>query len=265
VWATRNVISGNGNDGVLLGTGGSSNVVQGNILGANVNSTVALANQNGIEVASLYDTIGGTTSPSRNFISGNRGDGVVIDSGGGKLLLEANYIGLNTVGSALGNGGYGVRIAGSKVQAGVNLIAFNASGGVLVSSGSSNVLHNNVYANGPTQTGPGIVLDAGANNNVAAPSLTSATLVGSTLTVTGTFDAPMANVPYRLDFYANPSGDAEGKIYLGDLTMTPNSTGSQPFTFTVTTTVTGTDPLITATLTDNGDNTSAFSSGAITS
>jgi hypothetical protein len=77
--------------------------------------------------------------------------------------------------------------------------------------------------------------------------------------VTGSFTAPTANVSYVLEFFANPSGDAEVKIYLGSLTVTPTSTGTQNFTFTTTTTVTGSDPLITATLTDPSGDTSAIS------
>jgi carbon storage regulator len=63
------------------------------------------------------------------------------------------------------------------------------------------------------------VLSSGANNNVTAPTLTTATLSGSTLTVQGTFTAPTANVPYVLEFFANPTGDAEGKVYLGSKTI----------------------------------------------
>src|SRR5262249_48936439 len=84
---------------------------------------------------------------------------------------------------------------------------------------------------------------------------------GGTLTVHGSFTAPTANVGYVLDFFANPTGDAEGKIYFGSLTLTPTRTGTIPFTFTTATTVTGTNPLITATLTDASGDTSSFSNG----
>ena len=79
------------------------------------------------------------------------------------------------------------------------------------------------------------------------------TLSDSTLTVTGNFTVPTANL----------SGDAEGRIYLGSLTVTPTTTGTQLFTFITTTTVTGTYPLITASLTDNSGDTSQFSNGVI--
>src|SRR5262249_33778632 len=146
---------------------------------------------------------------------------------------------------------------------GRNSIANNKPGGVLVSAGSGNTIRlNQIFANGAKHTGPGITLKTGANGNLAAPVISSATLVGSTLTVKGTFTAATANVNYVLDFYANPTGDAEGKFVLGSpLTVKPTSTGSNPCTFTTTTTVTGTNPIITATLTNASGSTSAFSLG----
>jgi hypothetical protein len=142
-------------------------------------------------------------------------------------------------------------IFGGSVASAGNIIAANTQGGVLVSAGSGNTIRlNSIFANGSTNTGPGITLSSGANNNLAAPTLHAATFKGGTLTVHGSFAAPTANVGYVLDFFANPTGDAEGKIYLGSLTVTPTRTGNIPFTFTTATTVTGTNRLITATLTD---------------
>ncbi len=168
----------------------------------------------------------------------------------------------------MGNGTYGVVIQGNSntiggtVSGAGNSIANNKSGGVLVSSGSGDTIsRNSIFSNGASNTGPGITINSGANNNLVAPTLTSASVSGTTLTVKGTFNAATANVPYVLEFFANPAGDAEGKIYLGSMTVTPTSTGTQSFTFTTTTSVTGTDPLITATLTDNLGDTSAFSNG----
>jgi hypothetical protein len=45
--------------------------------------------------------------------------------------------------------------------------------------------------------------------------------------VTGTFSAPTASVLYILEFFVSPAGDAEGKVYVGELTVTPTSTGTQ--------------------------------------
>jgi hypothetical protein len=68
------------------------------------------------------------------------------------------------------------------------------------------------------------------------------------------------NVPYILEFFVSSAGDAEGKVYVGKLTVTPTSTGTQSFTFTTSTTAASSTTLITATLTDASGDTSAFSS-----
>ncbi len=135
----------------------------------------------------------------------------------------------------------------------------------MVSSGSGDTIsQNSIYANGASGTGPGITLKSGANNNLGAPTLTKATLTGSTtLTVTFTFKAPTANVSYVLEFFANPKGDAEGKIYLGSMTVTPADTNKHTYTFTTTITEATKNPLITATVTDSAGDTSAFSNGAL--
>jgi parallel beta-helix repeat protein len=174
--------------------------------------------------------------------------------------VGADYTGKN----AVANSGNGVTIVGTNntlggsVAAAGNIIAYNSGDGVLVSVGVGNTItSNSIFANAAL----GIALSNGGNNTLSAPNLLTAVVSGSTLTVTGSFTAPTANVSYVLQFFANPSGDAEGKVYLGSLTVTPTTTGTQLFTFTTTTTVTGTYPLITATLTDSGDGTSEFALG----
>ena len=151
-------------------------------------------------------------------------------------------------------------VGGSASGAG-NIIADNSKNGVLVSAGKGDTIsRNSIFGN----TGLGISLASGANNNIAAPTLSSATISSGTLTVKGTFTAPTANVAYVLEFFANLSSDPQGRVYLGSLTVTPTSTGTQNFTFTTTnTSQLGTYPLITATLTDNTGDTSQFSNGVV--
>jgi parallel beta-helix repeat protein len=264
----RNFISGNKGDGVLFDSGASGNQVVGNFIGVGVSGTNGVGNvANAIEIAGSSNTIGGTISGYRNVISGSGNDGVLIDSTGVNNLLQGNFVGTDYTGkNPVANSGNGIEIAGNNntvggtVSGAGNVVSGNSKNGVLVSAGSGNeISRNSIFAN----AGLGISLASGANNNVAAASLSSATTSGSTLAVTGTFNAPTANVAYVLEFFANLSGDGEGKIYLGSLTVTPTSTGTQNFTFTTTTTVTGTYPLITATLTDATGDTSAFSTGVV--
>jgi len=266
--ALRNYISGNSNDGVLLDSGASGNQVQGAFIGLGTSGTNGVANVNGIEIAGSRNTIGGTSSGYTNVLSGNNNDGMLIDSGVTGNLVQGNNVGTNyNATGALANAANGVESAGNtntiggSVSGAGNTIAHNLSGGVLVSAGSGNTIRqNSIFANGSANTGPGITLASGANNNLAAPTVLTATVTSGTLTVTGTYNAPTAHVSYVLEFFANPSSDAEGKIYLGLLTVTPTGTGTQNFTFTTTnTSQLGTYPLITATLTDPSGDTSQIS------
>ena len=261
-----NVISGSGIDGILLASAGANNLVEGNYVGTDYTGKVAVANSdNGVEIAGTGNTVGGAASVARNILSGNSQDGVLIDSTASGNQVQGNSIGINYSSAALGNGANGVEIdgrnnsIGGSVSGAGNTIAYNSSSGVLVTIGTGNsIRQNSIYDNGPSNTGPGIQISNGGNNSLSAPSITSDTVNGSTLTVTGSFTAPTANVSYVLEFFANPTSDSEGKIYLGSLTVTPTSTGTQNFTYTTTTTVTGTDPLITATLIDPSGDTSQF-------
>ncbi len=264
----RNFISGNKSDGVLLDSGSSGNQLLGNFIGLGVNCETGVGKvANAIEIAGSSNTIGGTIAGYRNVISGSGNDGVLIDGTGANNLLQGNYVGTDYAGkNPVANSGNGVEIAGSDntvggtVSGAGNVVSGNSKNGVLVSAGSGNsVSRNSIFAN----AGLGISLASGANNNIAAPGLSSATISGSTLTVQGSFTAATANVNYVLEFFANPTGDGEGKIYLGSLTVTPTTTGPQSFTFTTTTTVTGANPLITTTLTDAADGTSTFSNGVV--
>jgi hypothetical protein len=192
---------------------------------------------------------------------------VQLDSGANGTVVAGNFIGTDSTGKvALGNS-VGVSIAGSNNTVGGgasgagNTIADNSSGGILVSAGSGNAMRRNaLYANGSSQSGPGIVVASGANNNPVAPTIVSATDVGNLLTVQCTITQPVANANYVVEFFASPAGDPEGKVFLGQ--ETANSTaGKHTFLFKLVTTVPLTNPVITATITDPSGDTSAFSNG----
>ncbi len=151
--AARNVISGNGGFGVFVtGSATSGNLIVGNYIGLNAPGTAALGNTiSGVDLqgGTTGITIGGTSSASRNVISGNGSDGVLIDgiSGAtGSNVVLGNYLGTNASGSAaVGNVGNGVEIE----QATSNTI-----GGMAV--GSGNVISGNgvgVAISGASSTG----------------------------------------------------------------------------------------------------------------
>jgi hypothetical protein len=107
------VINRFGGDGIRLESNGSD-VILGNYVGTDVSGAVSQPNTgNGIQIIDTPNsTIGGTTSSTRNVISGNAGEGLRID---GALatgnLVQGNYIGTNASGSAaVGNSASGIYI-----------------------------------------------------------------------------------------------------------------------------------------------------------
>jgi hypothetical protein len=133
-----NLISGNAGSGIhILGAGAGATVIQGNLIGTDVDGTGALGNSGdgvAIEDASA-NTIGGATAGNGNIISGNSGNGIHIfgSSASGNQVL-GDTTGTDVTGtSALPNGGYGISIESSSntlVQG--DLISGNTSGGVQI-------------------------------------------------------------------------------------------------------------------------------------
>ena len=291
-----NLISGNSNIGIeLAGFGG--HLVQGNMIGTNAAGTAAIANTgSGIEIDNLPGaTIGGTTPAARNVISGNVTSGIVMtEIGASNNLVQGNYIGVaidgssplpnctfvagNSRGGVFINRGFDNTIGGAVSGAG-NIIAFNGEVGVIVIdlpgfivNTGNRISRNSIYSN----NGPGIDLitqsigvtpndpcdaDIGANNLQNFPVLTSAEINGGNLTVQGTLNST-ANGTYVIEFFENsncdPSGNGEGRTYIGSTTVTTDGSCNGSFTFNVTTpSISG--GLITATATDSGGNTSEFS------
>src|SRR5439155_24159495 len=72
-----NLISGNGNATVAVWLGRSSaqaNVIQGNIIGADITGTQPLGNVTGIQIDGPDNTVGGTAAGAGNIIAFNGGD-----------------------------------------------------------------------------------------------------------------------------------------------------------------------------------------------
>ena len=103
-----NLISGDTGDGVeITDSGSTGNVIAGNLIGTDVTGTVAVANAaDGVEIANdaSGNTVGGTSAPARNVISGSDFAGVEIDSLASDNVVEGDYIGTDVTGdAALGN------------------------------------------------------------------------------------------------------------------------------------------------------------------
>jgi titin len=133
----RNIISGNGLDGVRIQNEGTTgNLVQGNYIGTDVTGTMDLGNLGGvlIQFAAANNLIGGPTSAARNVISGNDFAGVNIFSSDN--TVQGNFIGTN----ATGDGILTNTVVGITIQTGAegNLIGGTEPGAGNVISGNGN-------------------------------------------------------------------------------------------------------------------------------
>jgi hypothetical protein len=284
--SARNVISGNGQDGVAISQQGSNNNrVQGNYIGVNPAGTTAVPNGfAGVEIAfgAQNNQIGGTTAGEGNLISGNTQYGVLIANPGTQFnRVQGNLIGTQADGvSSLGNGSHGVffsfsagirnTIGGAGSGAG-NTIAFNGGAGIFADSGLFNLFRRNSnFSNG----GLGIDLapagvtandscdgDSGPNNLQNFVVLTSATSVAGSTTILGTLNS-VANTNYSLEFFSNAacdaSGNGEGRTYAGAASVTTAANCTTSFTVTIPTSV-PVGQFLTATAIDPVSNTSEFS------
>jgi hypothetical protein len=93
------LISGNAEDGVLIDSGATGNIVLGSSIGTNLAGTAALANgTNGVEVLGNGNYIGINIGGGRNIISGNANDGILLDSSASGNFVLNNYVGTNPTG-----------------------------------------------------------------------------------------------------------------------------------------------------------------------
>ena len=166
--AHRNVISGNGRDGVLIVNSGSKlNAVQGNFIGTDVSGTKALGNGwYGVEVSRQDNVIGGSALGAGNVVSANGKGGIVLflASASGNRV-QGNYVGTDVTGTKdLGNVGRGIEftngahdnLVGGDRFSQRNVISGNNGGGVGIYSGSKyNYLLGNLI--GLTQSGAGML------------------------------------------------------------------------------------------------------------
>ena len=127
---------------VISGSASTGTVVAGNLIGTDVSGTAAIGNSTaGIIVAQgSGTTIGGTAVLARNVISGNAGDGILVQSAATSTLIQGNYIGLDQTGTrSLGNQGSGVSdndapsvMIGGEGGGASNVISANAQSGVSI-------------------------------------------------------------------------------------------------------------------------------------
>ena len=142
-----NLISNNGNDGVMIqGAGTMSNTISGNYIGTDVNGMAALGNNyRGVFIRDGAHH----NSVINNVISGNGNDGVPIE-GRGTIYntVSGNYIGTNSSGvSAIGNTLDGVHIYSDAQYNTVinNVISGNNQNGVQIRT--NDTMYNTISGN----------------------------------------------------------------------------------------------------------------------
>ncbi len=242
---SRNVISGNGAFGIYFAGGGSTNgTVQGNYIGVGADGTTTLGN-NGFGIG-YYNTDGG------GLIGGTAG--VTIN---GACTGTCNIIAHNT---NAGIGFFYTGPAGRNVRISGNAIHSNGGIGIDLERSSDPWVLDGVNPN-----------DTGDSDSAYAPNglqnypvLNYAKLSGVTTDISGTLNS-IANATFTLEFFANtsadPTGYGEGERYLGNTTVTTNSSGNATFTVSLPAVAAGT--YITSTATDATNNTSEFSSAIV--
>lgn len=162
----RNIIAGNGRDGVRVASpNGSGNVLLGNFIGINIQGNFQLPNaRNGVTLEqSNTVTVGGSANGSRNIISGNGQHGIdilVCSVTCNGHVIEGNRIGTDAGGTAaVANLQHGIRIeAAANNTIRNNQISGNTLDGINVHStsiatgGNQTIVGNLV---GTTLTGNG--------------------------------------------------------------------------------------------------------------
>jgi CSLREA domain-containing protein len=267
---SNNLISGD-DDGIeiSLALGSQSSfTISNNLIGTNLAGTSALPDGgNGIQLGNVENA-----TVQNNVISADYA-GIVFQTAAPTTELQhdvfqGNLIGTDKTGTvALGNKGIGIEIdSGSGITIGGtgpgqgNVIANNVIGIDLSAGQQDQFTQNSIYGNtGEYGVPPGIVMDAGANESIAAPALQFAPGSGGSGTLSGSVTgAPSTN--YVVELFSNPSAtstaQAQGQTFVKAFTVMTDSTGHGSLS--------ATEPngLYTATATDSDGDTSVFSNVA---
>src|SRR5262249_21244929 len=153
----RNLISGNGSDGVVIDGGATLfNVVGGNYIGTDGTGAIALGSPGSgvVGLGAPRNTIGGSGAGMGNLISGQSASRRGVDGGGASgNVVQGNLIGTNAAGTAsLGNQGDGVLLLdgasnnqiGGTTSGARNVISGNGGRGVAIGfPGTQNKVQGN--------------------------------------------------------------------------------------------------------------------------
>ncbi len=282
--------------GNFIGTTTTGNAVLGN--GGSGIHVVGSTNVNiGGTTAAARNVIGGN---GNGFTP--KGPGILMEGNSpfstATAIIQGNNIGIGADGATnIGNLGDGIDFSGNAMGStvgastsgglGGNIIAFNGAGrtngaGIGVQNGantSNKIFSNSIFSNTGISTGLGIDLsataqttdgptgndgcdgDSGGNNLQNFPVLTSATTNGLLIKIIGTLNST-AGTTFTIEFFSNPAGPAQAKMFLGSTTTTTNGSCAASFTHTFSQPVAA-GLNITATATDPPGNTSEISAAVV--
>lgn len=153
----RNIISGNGHNGIIImGYTASNNVIIGNYIGLGSSGVERVANvRDGVRIESdaFDNTIGSAAlNMPKNYISGNAGHGIVLDASntvqGDRVRnnrIENNGIGINIHGDKVSNNASGIFIyhQADSNQIRHNIISGNRRNGLYINESSKNIIEHN--------------------------------------------------------------------------------------------------------------------------
>lgn len=255
-----NVISGNGNNGVLITSMVTGTSVKSNLIGTDITGREALGNgANGVQLgaaggknAAIGNLIGGVNPGEGNVISGNIQNGIKIQSFSSDNIIQGNLIGVaEDSDSPLPNGENGIQIqnsfqnliGGSTTTAG-NIIAYNLIDGVMVGRNANDttsignvILTNSIFENTilgidlHKENGPSSYESTvnGPNHFQLSPKITSATEQGSSILVKGTLKGA-AHTSYLIQFFNNStSKKGQGTTFLGEIVVRVHTNGHAKF------------------------------------
>ncbi len=257
---------------------GSGSSFTGNRIGMGTTNTSFMPNTTGIQINNDANVDAVDHLIGFNLIGKNTTGIKLIglQTGTGKVVgtkIAGNLIGTDGPGSTinLGNSGDAISLSDGVIKTtigdvtGTNTIAYSGQNGVSITgvlSVGNTIAGNNIRNN----TGLGILLQNGANGNIASPVLTQQLSNGAGGFTYSGFVNGVANTQYTVDFYSSLIEDSrsQGANYLGSTTVTTDANGNIGFTgFTPTQNQTfqGAVYVVTATATSINIGTSQFSAG----
>ena len=230
----RNVVSGNGGTGILIGGGTcDGNQVQNNLVGLNADQTALLGN--GSDGIFVYNLAANNLIGPNNIVGGTRYNHVVLSGEGttGNTIF-GNVLGVDLPGGYEGDDGVEIRGYASGNTVGPdNVITGNTYNGIEIRQYGTD--HNTVTQNTITGNGElGIELWGAANEEIEPPTITWVTAD----TITGTAAVPDGST---IEFFVD--AEDEGNDYFGSTTVLGEAfeyTGSIPQMGNITAAVTDT-------------------------